>query len=81
MKDDAIKSLSEIRIRENNANIEARSRFRRFMIKGMNYAGDKEKIKLDILNSMDLLGVKNAAFYMFKTPLKKAEIDKKEYKA
>lgn len=79
MKDDAIKSLSEIRIRENNANIEARSRFRRFMIKGMNYAGDKEKIKLDILNSMDLLGVKNAAFYMFKTPLKKAEIDKKEY--
>lgn len=79
MKDDAIKSLSEMRIRDNNGNNEARSRFKKFMIKGMNYAGDKEKIQLDILNSMDLLGVKNAAFYMFEKPVIKAELDEKKY--
>ena len=79
MKDDAIKSLSEMRIRDNNGNNEARSRFKKFMIKGMNYAGDKEKIQLDILNSMDLLGVKNAAFYMFEKPVTKAELDEKKY--
>ena len=79
MKDDAIKSLSEMRIREYNDNKEARSRFRRFMIKGMNYYDDKEKVQMDILNSMDLLGVKNAAFYMFENPLLKAQLDKKEY--
>ena len=79
MKDDAIKSLSEMRIRDNNGNNEARSRFKKFMIKGMNYAGDKEKIQLDILNSMDLLGVKNAAFYMFEKPVTKVELDEKKY--
>jgi DNA-binding LacI/PurR family transcriptional regulator len=79
MKDDAIKSLSEMRIRDNNGNNEARSRFKKFMIKGMNYAGDKEKIQLDILNSMDLLGVKNSAFYMFENPVTKAELDEKKY--
>ncbi|MBR6401920.1 MAG: substrate-binding domain-containing protein [Eubacterium sp.] len=79
MKDDAIKSISEMRIRENNENIEARSRFREFMIKGMNYSGNKESIQLDILNSMDLLGVQNSAFYMFEEPVVKADLDQKKY--
>ena len=79
MKDDAIKYISEMRIRENHENNETRRRFREFMIKGMNYTGDKKSIQMDILNSMDLLGVRNSAFYMFENPVTKDDIDQKKY--
>ncbi|MBO4591480.1 MAG: hypothetical protein J5684_02830, partial [Eubacterium sp.] len=54
-------------------------RVREFMIKGMNYSGDKKSIQMDILNSMDLLGVRNSAFYMFENPVTKDDIDQKKY--
>ena len=79
MKDDALLSLSESRIKENEENEIARESLRKFIIKGMNYAGDKAITKNDIISSLATLGLDNAAFYMFDEPITMDDLERQQY--
>ena len=79
MKDDALLSLSESRIKENEENEIARESLRKFIIKGMNYAGDKALTKTDIISSLATLGLNNAAFYMFDEPITMDDLERQQY--
>ena len=79
MKDDAIRSISKMRIDEQNEKIQFRSRLRQFLIRNMNdYPSDK--IPLDeIMKTLTIINVKNAALYMFEKPMSEKEVFNREY--
>ncbi|SNU09356.1 DNA-binding transcriptional regulator, LacI/PurR family [Lachnospiraceae bacterium] len=79
MTDDALVAVSESRARENNENNNSRVRLRRFLIKGMNYANDKKKTYNEFINSLDIIGLDNAALYLFEKPVTKEELERLEY--
>ena len=79
MKDDALVALAEMRKRENDEANSSRDLFRKFLIKSMNYYGDKDAVKMDLLNSFDMLGIQNCVLYEFETPVLKDDIEKLNY--
>ncbi len=79
MKDAAIKAISEERIKEFYEDYSSRTYMRRFLIKGMNFSGDREQILRSHISSMNMLGVNNGLFYFFDEPLDKEEIEAEKY--
>ena len=79
MKDDALASISEMRNRELTASYISRDQFRKFLIKSMDYYGDKERVRLDLIYSMNMVGIDNAALYIFRKPLSMEQISEREY--
>ena len=79
MKDDALRALSDQGTKENYDNLMFRGQLRRFLIRGMDYGGDKKSVMRDLMNSMNLLNIRNAAFYLFDNPVLKENIERKEY--
>lgn len=79
MKDDALISLSEMKNREYNELQNSRMMMSRYIIKGMNYSGDKKLIQQELMKSLGLLGIQNAAFYLFEQPLLKENIEAQNY--
>ncbi len=79
MKDDALLALSETRVKENIEYNKSSGSLRRFMIKGMNYDGDKASTRNDLINSLDMLGMDNAALYMFEKPMTMQDIQRQDY--
>lgn len=68
MKDRAIYTLSEERIRENAAFLQNRQNLQNFMILS-SYSSPSHKRSENIFSNLDKLGIQNAAIYQFDTPL------------
>ncbi len=79
MKDDALRSVSEMRTREFNAGFISRDMFRKFLIKSMDYNHDKDKVRMDLLTSINMVGIKNAALYIFESPVTMEQIAVRDY--
>ena len=45
----------------------------------MNYANDKKKTYNEFINSLDIIGLDNAALYLFEKPVTKEELERLEY--
>ena len=79
MKDDAIRSLSKMRIDEQNEKIQFRSRLRQFLIKNMNdNLSCKDSIN-EIMKALTIFNVNNAALYMFAKPMSDKEVLARKY--
>lgn len=79
MKDDAIKSISELRIKEYYDDMNYRTNLRRYLIKGMDYKGDKQQRLKEHISSMNKLGIDNSAFYMFEKPITQEDLIMNKY--
>ena len=79
MKDDALRSVSDMSTKERYNDLHFRGQLRRFMIKGMGYQGDKKKILRELMESMNMLNINNSAFYIFEDPVIKADIEAFRY--
>ncbi len=79
MKDDALIALAEMRKKENDEDSDYRSDFRKFIIKGMNYIGDAEAVRTDLLLSMNMMGINNGAYYEFDRPVSREDMINKTY--
>ena len=79
MKDAALKAVSDQAVRDNYENLMFRGQLRRFLIKGMDFYGDKKILMKEFMSSMNLLSIENAAFYLFEKPMAKDDIEKKLY--
>ena len=79
MKDDAIRSLSKMRIDEQNEKIQFRSRLRQFLIKNMNDNFSCKDSVNEIMKALTIFNVNNAALYMFEKPMSDKEVLARKY--
>ena len=57
----------------------SRDMFRKFLIKSMDYNHDKDKVRMDLLTSINMVGIKNAALYIFESPVTMEQIAVRDY--
>ena len=79
MKDCALRTVSEIGTKDTYDFLMFRGQLRRFLIRGMDYVGDKKTVIRELMKSMNLLNIQNAAFYLFDKPISKHNIEEKNY--
>ncbi|MCR4847173.1 MAG: substrate-binding domain-containing protein [Eubacterium sp.] len=79
MKDDALRSVSDISTKDRYNSLMFRSQLRRFLIRGMGYHEEKKKMLREFMESVEMLNIQNAAFYLFEKPLAKDDIESFNY--
>ena len=79
MKDDGIKAVSDMGTKERYDNLQFHARLRRVLIRGMDYHGDKNVVMKEMMNSLKMLNIKNAVFYLFEKPVIKEDIESLNY--
>lgn len=79
MKDDAIRAVSDQGTQRGYDNLMFQGQLRRFLIRGMDYQGDKNAVLKELMESFNMLNIKNAVFYLFDEPMSKEDIQGLKY--